>query len=220
MLRSVSPIHIEYLKNMGVGASLSISIIVDGKLWGLFACHHYCAALPELRAPLGRANCSPRCSRCGWKAASGSETVEYERRARDISDQLLGAVASDETLLKDPDWLGDILTNAIPADGVGVWINGNYAFSGVDAADRAISAAIVRALNGTAAGKVFATDHIASLVPGAEAFAADAAGMLAIPISRIAARLCRAVPHGADPLGALGAAIRTSRSNTAPTARA
>jgi hypothetical protein len=31
------------------------------------------------------------------------EVVEYERRARDISDQLLGAVASDETLLKDPD---------------------------------------------------------------------------------------------------------------------
>ena len=40
-LRAVSPIHIEYLHNMGVGASLSISIIVGGKLWGLFACHHY-----------------------------------------------------------------------------------------------------------------------------------------------------------------------------------
>ena len=39
--RSVSPIHIEYLKNMGVKASMSISIIRDGKLWGLFACHHY-----------------------------------------------------------------------------------------------------------------------------------------------------------------------------------
>ena len=39
--RSVSPIHIEYLKNMGVHASMSISIIVEGKLWGLFACHHY-----------------------------------------------------------------------------------------------------------------------------------------------------------------------------------
>ena len=39
-LRSVSPIHIEYLQNMGVAASMSISIVVDGKLWGLFACHH------------------------------------------------------------------------------------------------------------------------------------------------------------------------------------
>ncbi len=40
VLRSVSPIHIEYLRNMGVAASMSVSIIRDGKLWGLFACHH------------------------------------------------------------------------------------------------------------------------------------------------------------------------------------
>lgn len=40
LLRAVSPIHIEYLKNMHVGSSLTISIIVEGKLWGLFACHH------------------------------------------------------------------------------------------------------------------------------------------------------------------------------------
>ncbi|WP_375561924.1 ATP-binding protein [Bernardetia sp. OM2101] len=39
-LRSVSPVHIEYLKNMGVGASMSISIVIDGKLWGLISCHH------------------------------------------------------------------------------------------------------------------------------------------------------------------------------------
>ena len=40
-LRSVSPIHIEYLKNMGVRASMSISLLRDDKLWGLIACHHY-----------------------------------------------------------------------------------------------------------------------------------------------------------------------------------
>lgn len=39
-LRSVSPIHCEYLQNMGVAASMSISIVVDGQLWGLIACHH------------------------------------------------------------------------------------------------------------------------------------------------------------------------------------
>ena len=39
-LRSVSPIHIEYLQNMGVAASMSLSIIVNNKLWGLIACHH------------------------------------------------------------------------------------------------------------------------------------------------------------------------------------
>lgn len=39
-LRSVSPVHLEYMRNMGMAASMSISIIVDGRLWGLVACHH------------------------------------------------------------------------------------------------------------------------------------------------------------------------------------
>jgi light-regulated signal transduction histidine kinase (bacteriophytochrome) len=40
VLRSVSPIHVEYLQNMGVGASMSVSIVINGRLWGLLACHH------------------------------------------------------------------------------------------------------------------------------------------------------------------------------------
>ncbi len=40
VLRSVSPMHIQYLQNMGVRASMSMSIIVDGQLWGLISCHH------------------------------------------------------------------------------------------------------------------------------------------------------------------------------------
>lgn len=43
VLRSVSPIHIQYLKNMGVGATMTISLLSDSKLWGLIACHHYSA---------------------------------------------------------------------------------------------------------------------------------------------------------------------------------
>ncbi len=39
-LRSVSPVHVEYLQNMGVKASMSISLIVEDRLWGLIACHH------------------------------------------------------------------------------------------------------------------------------------------------------------------------------------
>ncbi|MCK9686248.1 ATP-binding protein [Scleromatobacter humisilvae] len=40
VLRSVSPIHIEYMKNMGMGASMSVSIVIGGRLWGMLACHH------------------------------------------------------------------------------------------------------------------------------------------------------------------------------------
>jgi len=41
VLRSVSPIHVEYLQNMGVAASFCISVINEQKLWGLIVCHHY-----------------------------------------------------------------------------------------------------------------------------------------------------------------------------------
>jgi light-regulated signal transduction histidine kinase (bacteriophytochrome) len=40
-LRAVAPVHVEYLNNMGVAASLSISLVTNNQLWGLVACHHY-----------------------------------------------------------------------------------------------------------------------------------------------------------------------------------
>lgn len=43
-LRSAAPVHLEYLRNMGVQASMTISIIVGQQLWGMIACHH---ALPR-----------------------------------------------------------------------------------------------------------------------------------------------------------------------------
>jgi light-regulated signal transduction histidine kinase (bacteriophytochrome) len=182
ILRSVSPIHIEYLKNMGVAASLSISIIVDGELWGLFACHNYAPRSPTFER---RSMCEQFAEAFSMRLESRERRmiVDYERRARDISDQLLGAVAFDETLLNDPDWLGDILTGAIPATGVGVWINGNYAFSGITPPTEDFRR-IVRALNGLAAGRVFTTNHIGGLIDNAGDFAEKAAGLLAIPISR------------------------------------
>jgi light-regulated signal transduction histidine kinase (bacteriophytochrome)/DNA-binding response OmpR family regulator len=40
VLRSVSPVHLEYLQNMGVTATLTISLVIGGRLWGMIACHH------------------------------------------------------------------------------------------------------------------------------------------------------------------------------------
>jgi chemotaxis family two-component system sensor kinase Cph1 len=51
VLRSTSPIHVQYLQNMGVGATLTISLIYQKRLWGLIACHHYSPKnlSPEIR---------------------------------------------------------------------------------------------------------------------------------------------------------------------------
>ncbi|WP_343343026.1 HWE histidine kinase domain-containing protein [Sphingomicrobium sp. XHP0239] len=182
VLRAVSPIHIEYLKNMGVAASMSISLIVEGKLWGLVACHHYSPRCPSFERR-SVAELFSQLFSMRIESREREEVMELERQARDMSDQLLGAIATDDTLLRDPSWFADIVTGVIPADGVAVWINGNYAFAGQTPATEDF-ARIVRALNSTAAGKVYSTDHIADLVEGAEKYAGKAAGLLAIPISR------------------------------------
>ncbi|MCZ4222656.1 ATP-binding protein [Pedobacter rhodius] len=52
-LRAVSPIHIQYLKNMGVHSSFSISLISRGELWGLIACHNYSPKFIDYKAREG-----------------------------------------------------------------------------------------------------------------------------------------------------------------------
>jgi diguanylate cyclase (GGDEF)-like protein len=46
MLRGLSPVHLSYLRNMGVRATLTLSIVCEGKLWGLIACHHHRPRMP------------------------------------------------------------------------------------------------------------------------------------------------------------------------------
>ncbi|MGR8925519.1 HWE histidine kinase domain-containing protein [Rhizobium leguminosarum] len=181
VLRSVSPIHIEYLKNMGVGASLSISIVVDGKLWGLFACHHYGPRLPSAQS-------RSTAELFGQMFASRLESrerrlaLDYETKARRIADRLLTSVADNASLLDDPAWLIEALADAIPADGIGVWINGRLALAGIGPDERSF-AALVRHLNRNAAGRIYAVDRLAETYPDLEVDDV-VAGMLAIPISR------------------------------------
>lgn len=53
VLRAVSPMHIEYLKNMGVQSSFSISIVINDQLWGLIACHNYTPRFIDYKARSG-----------------------------------------------------------------------------------------------------------------------------------------------------------------------
>ena len=182
ILRSVSPIHIEYLTNMGVAASLSISIVIEGRLWGLFACHHYAPRLPSLERR-SLAELFGQMFAVKLESRERQAAADYALNGRIVADRLLASVAGDASLLDDPAWLGEMLDAAIAADGVGVYINGRVALSGL-APDETAFRAIVAGLNGTAAGRAYATDRIADLVPGAESHAGVAAGLLAMPISR------------------------------------
>lgn len=182
VLRAVSPIHIEYLRNMGVGASLSISIIVEGRLWGLFACHHYAPRLPSF-AQRSAAELFGQIFSMMLEGRERAETASYEGKARQVADRLLSAVAQDHDLLSNARWLGDVIFDTVPADGVGIYIDGQMTLSGLTP-DAPAFAAIVAMLNRTAASQVFTTDSIARILPDAIAHADRAAGLLAIPISR------------------------------------
>ena len=82
-LRSVSPIHIEYLKNMGVAASCSFSLLIDGELVGLIACHH-----PEPR--FIDFNTRSTCEAIARQASYHLERLSAERQ-RDEKAQRLSA---------------------------------------------------------------------------------------------------------------------------------
>ncbi|WP_404334647.1 HWE histidine kinase domain-containing protein [Sphingomonas sp. MMS12-HWE2-04] len=182
VLRSVSPIHIEYLQNMGVGASLSISIIVEGKLWGLFACHHYAPRRPSFERR-SVAELFGQMFALKLESRERAELAGYETAARVTSDRLLAAVAGNSTLLDNPEWLGAMAREVVPSDGIAIWLDGKIAYSGMTPPPEAFPH-IVRRLNAMAAGKVFSTDRLADMLPAASAYDDVAAGLLAIPISR------------------------------------
>ena len=182
VLRAVSPIHIEYLKNMGVDASLSISIIADGKLWGLFACHHYSPRLPSF-AYRTAAELFGQMFSLMLESRERRESSDYETRARTAIDRMMATMAQDVSLLTNAQWLGDTLFDTIPADGVGVCLDGAIALTGL-APNHDEFGRIVTLLNDKAQGQVFATDSIQALIPDAAAYADRAAGLLAIPLSR------------------------------------
>lgn len=182
VLRAVSPIHIEYLRNMGVRASLSISIVVGGKLWGLFACHHYAPRLPTMAAR-GAAELFGQMFSLMLEAREHAQARDYEARGRAVTDRLLATVAQDNDLLDDPQWLADVIGDAIPADGIGIFMRGQLSLVGLTPSAAQFEA-IVRMLNRVSSGQVFATESIQTLVPEAAGHADVAAGMLAIPLSR------------------------------------
>ena len=84
VLRSVSPIHVEYLRNMGIHASMSVSLVVEGRLWGLLLCHHYA---PRFVSYDVRAACDFLSQTLSWLITAGERSDRLERRSR-VDDRL------------------------------------------------------------------------------------------------------------------------------------
>lgn len=98
-LRSVSPVHREYLRNMGVAASFSVSVMVEGKLWGLVACHN-----PEpFRVPVAtRLRCQELVAQHVVLLTAHRrrlQSAQLERLERALA--LVGAISEAETAITE-----------------------------------------------------------------------------------------------------------------------
>ena len=182
ILRSAYPCHLEYLHNMGVGSSLTISLIKEGKLWGLIACHHQTAKyVPyELRKAcefLGRVVFSEISNR------EETEDYDYRMRLAYIQSQLIDYMSEAENFVEglvgyEPNILD--LTNA---QGAAICNNGEWTLVGKTPIEEDLNY-LVQWLQRNVHEEIFVTDSLAHYYPDADKYKDVASGLLAIPISQ------------------------------------
>ncbi|MEB3416532.1 HWE histidine kinase domain-containing protein [Alteriqipengyuania sp. WL0013] len=181
LYRAVSPIHLEYLRNMGVAASLSISIIVNGKLWGLIACHHHQPHMPSF-AERSAAELFGQIFSLQLESRINAESTDYESKARHVGNRVMTAAAQDPTKLLDAEWLLQMMDDAIECDGIMVHMEGEMSSAGIHP-NEGIFQRLVDTLN-TREAQIIHHSHNLSTYLGGEELDTPAAGFLAIPISR------------------------------------
>ena len=182
VLRSVSPIHVEYLSNMGVAASMSISIIIDNRLWGLIACHHMSPRFLPFRLRVVFELFSQMAS-FQLQTKVAAEDFNVRLRSKSIHEMLVVGLSGETDLAKGLTQFRDRLLEYIPAAGLGLWLDGRYTSLGETPTGAQVET-LVGWLNETMTDGIFHTDHLSALVPKALGFADKASGMLAISVSR------------------------------------
>ncbi|QFY88417.1 PAS domain S-box protein [Magnetovirga frankeli] len=177
-LRSFSPVHVEYLRNMGIRASLSISLWQNGRLWGLIACHH----MRPRSLPLALQDAAIGLS----QTASSKLSALESRRRHDLGNEISGIIGrllsiinidSEDRVLQQlqPELLG-----LLDAGGLLVRIEGSLCSMGELPAAEQIEALLDWLEQQPAAG-VFACDDLPQRFPPAQAYADLASGLLAAP---------------------------------------
>ena len=163
VLRSTSPIHVQYLRNMGVGATLTISLIHQKKLWGLIACHHYSPKniTPEIRLA---AQLQGHFITSQIDVRQTNEEYEVARKVN-LALERINAVdlpakeESLENIVKKPE-----LLELCNASGVSIIINGRIYKNGTTVAD-AKMLELSEWLSDHTKNSSFFTDKLIDIVP-------------------------------------------------------
>jgi len=176
ILRSVSPIHLEYMANMGVRASMSISVVIEGRLWGMIACHH----LSPCHVPYG---VRMACEVVAQILSTTIATFDAQQRAQKIQEAT-ALVGSISTRVRGDDDILAALTRDTPTPAslvdhdscLCIWAGGHSVCDGI--APRGDMRDVVRALNATNS-RLVACTSIARDFPDLQSVFVPYAGFLA-----------------------------------------
>ncbi|MFG6415080.1 ATP-binding protein [Roseateles sp. DC23W] len=181
-LRSVSPVHLEYMRNMGTLASMSVSIVVRGELWGLVSCHN--RGPRELSYTTRMA-----CEHLGQllslqiEAKEENEHVNEQLRLRQLTLAMVAHLAdSDATLQRLVDEPGPLLRLG-RASGAAVILNDQCWRVGETPGEEAVLQ--IGSWLANHIDEVAYTDRIAQDAPALAGHVSVAAGVMAISISRL-----------------------------------
>jgi len=205
VLRSVSPVHLEYMRNMGTLASMSISILRDGALWGLISCHNK----EPRRVPLQVRNACDFLTQIfslQLEARENTALAENRMRLRSVQSRLLAHMAAEEFFIDGLVNHPLELMQLAGAQGAAI-ISGDYCWSMGEAPKEADIRALFDWLSRHHQEDVFATDALSEIFPPAGAYARQASGVLSISISKMHAsyvlwfrpEVVQTVKWGGDP---------------------
>ncbi|PSB52889.1 bacteriophytochrome (light-regulated signal transduction histidine kinase) [filamentous cyanobacterium Phorm 6] len=183
VLRSVSPIHLEYLHNMGVAASMSISLMKDQKLWGLIACHNY---TPKYLNYEVRAACEfiGQVMSLELQSKEGNEDYDYKLHLKSIQTQIFEDISTAENLSEVLVKCQHNLLEAVNAQGAAIVFGDNCYRVGQTHPGESLKY-LTKWVQKNLTKEIFYTDSLTKFYPEAEELKDTASGCLAIAISPI-----------------------------------
>lgn len=183
--RSVSPIHIEYLKNLEVGATLTLPLINEGKLWGLISCHH---ATPRKITTDTRLAVKMLAqlvsSQLGLKQSL--EDFRYKGELTKIHDRLLKLMEQEENIVRGLIKHSPNMLDIAGASGAAaaIYYNSEWTVIGATPTIGQIEELVDWLVKTHGHQEVFATQHLSKQLPSAKEYADVASGLLAISIPK------------------------------------
>ena len=177
-LRSVSPVHLQYLRNMGVRASASVSIIIDGELWGLVACHSVRPQLLPFEMRMAATNLARSLAR-QIKAKADADLYRDRIRLRQLEDALVARLSTEGSLEEALADHADDLADLTAADGVAViGPRGVFRFGVTPPAD--VITGLSRWVAEQPGLRPLSTHTLSQRYPEAEAWRTEASGLLGV----------------------------------------